>query len=123
MRLNKLRRKLLNGVTQVHVDPTPRNVVSRLQFSISFLEKAPGTRVLVPQYLYRRRVFSAEWQGAAYQLRWTRAPKNVPPLVGGTFFGRGPTITRVETPQDFSTNCSSARKTTSHAESGSNLQN
>ena len=28
----------------------------------------------------------------SYQLRWTRAPKNVPPPVGGTFFGRGPTI-------------------------------
>ena len=56
--------------------------------------------------------------GASYKLRWTRAPKNVRPLWGGTFFGRGPTITGVETPQDFSTNHPGARKTTAQVEFG-----
>ena len=41
--------------------------------------------------------------GAAYKIRWTRAPENVPP-VRGTFFARDPEITEDETPQDFSTN-------------------
>ena len=56
--------------------------------------------------------------GAARKLRWTRAPKDAPPLCRGCVFGRGPTITGVETPQDFSTNRLGARKTTAQAGSG-----